>query len=211
MSLAGVDGSPNSTSGAMYAGVPNTVTVPASTIVSGVSSMCRVNSSAASDAVAARLRPTSSRRATPKSTTLTAPRARYVLGLDVAMEDAGLVRGRHRRGDLRADRASSVRLVRGRPLVQRLAGEVLHRDEVLALVLADLVDRDDAGMAQRREHLRLVAQPSQRLLVEQLDCDVALERRVVCEIDVAHAAVAELALDLVLPIDDTRLDCMLHR
>ncbi len=63
---------------------------------------------------------------------------------------------------------------------QRAAGQVLHRDEVLALVLADLEDRDDAGVAERRARLGLVAKPRARgLVVQELQRDVALERGIV--------------------------------
>ena len=103
-----------------------------------------------------------------------------------------------RERDLRADRDEDVaaRVLLQR-LPQRAAGQVLHRDEVLTLVRADLEDRDDVGVAERGERLGLLAQPALRVAVEQLERDVALEGRVVGQEDRAHAAVAELPHDAI--------------
>jgi hypothetical protein len=71
--------------------------------------------------------------------------------LEVAMDDAGGVSGRECVGDLR----SVLQCVRdskcGAPddVGERRAGDVFHRDEVLAAVPADVIDRDDVGMIER--------------------------------------------------------------
>ena len=65
----------------------------------------------------------------------------HVLGLDVAVDDPGGVRGAQGGGDLDRDveRLADGQSRRGEPLPQRLPLDVLHRDVVLAV----------AGLAQR--------------------------------------------------------------
>ena len=54
-------------------------------------------------------------------------------------------------------------------LCERLAGHVLHRDERPVLVLADIEDRDDVGMAQAAGGARLAREAlARRLVVESL-------------------------------------------
>ena len=90
------------------------------------------------------------------------------------------------------------------PLGQRLALEQLHRDEVLALVLVDLVDRADAGVVERRGGARLALEALERgrvlrhLRGQELQRDVAAELRVLGLVDDAHAAAAELRSDPVV-------------
>ena len=122
-----------------------------------------------------------------------------VLRLDVAMQDSGAVCCRDRRCDLRADREERASLDAVlQQLAQRPPRQILHRDEVLAVVLADLVDRHDARVIQRRQRLRFVAQRALRgVASQQLQRDVALERRISREEDLTHPAVAEQAHDLI--------------
>ena len=82
-------------------------------------------------------------------------REQDVLGLDVAVQDARLVRGRDRvrdAGQQLDDRPPAVRP--SRPLPQRAAVHVLG-DQVLPLaILAGVVHGHDVRMIQRRRHLR---------------------------------------------------------
>ena len=80
---------------------------------------------------------------------------------------------------------------------QRLPFDELHRDEAALEHVADLVDGDDVRMIQRRGGARFLLEAADRVAVagqaraEQLDGDLAAEPRVVCEIDLAHAAAAD--------------------
>jgi hypothetical protein len=84
-----------------------------------------------------------------------------VLRLDVAMDDAGGVSLFKRLRRLHAN----VHHLGGRqrtlrdPLGQTLAVDVWHDDEDAVVFFADLVDRADVGMVQRRGGLGFVDQP----------------------------------------------------
>src|SRR4029079_2428738 len=86
--------------------------------------------------------------------------------------------------------------------------EVLHRDVVRALGVAAVVDRDDVRVGEPGGVLRLAAEALDELVVgrvpvvEDLDRDPAPELLVLGEIDVGHAAGAELADDLVTAVED---------
>ena len=77
----------------------------------------------------------------------------HVVRLEVAVHQAGFVR----RGESLTGLAKDPEDLGPRslgpvePLTQILAGHQLHRDEGVALVLADLVDRDHVGMRQLGE------------------------------------------------------------
>ena len=99
--------------------------------------------------------------AMPKSSTFTPPVVgdHHVRRLDVAVDDAGGVRLRQRVGDLNRVATSRRRAAgsfRAITLIERLALDELHRDEVDAVFAADVVDGDDAGMVQRRGGLRFL-------------------------------------------------------
>ena len=73
--------------------------------------------------------------------------------LDVAVDDAGVVRGVERRGGLAqpAQRRSSCGISRAgaQPVGHRAAAQQLHDHERAAVVLADVVDRDDVAGGRR--------------------------------------------------------------
>ena len=83
-------------------------------------------------------------------------------------------------------------------------GHVLHDDERTVLVLAQRIDMDDVHVAERGDRPCLVQEAlTQRgdglsLAVEALDRHKTPEAAVAGEIDHAHAAVADLAVDRVL-------------
>ena len=91
------------------------------------------------------------------------------------------------------------RFLSAQPVAQRAAGQVLHRQEDLALVDADVVDRDDVRVRQLRDRLglahqaRLAARRDRPALVraQQLERDLAIELRIVGGVDDAHRAGAE--------------------
>ena len=127
----------------------------------------------------------------------------HVGGLDVAMDDAGGVRGgegrRHLDGDVDG---LGDRQELDEALIERHALDVLHR-EVAAPVggLAEQVDVRDVRMAQGRGGACLPLEPRQvvrldRAAVEHLDGDGAVQRQVAGEIDLPHAAAAEQTHDL---------------
>ena len=119
--------------------------------------------------------------------------------LDVAVNDAAPVRGVERIGDLArevehamaANRSVFDQLPDGAPF------EPLHRDERLALVLAELVDRADVRVLQRGGQTRLALEPRQPLrrraglVAQHLDRDFAAEPEILRSIHHAHAAFAQ--------------------
>ena len=94
----------------------------------------------------------------------------------------------------------------------RMAGDVLHHDEVLvvALVEAEVEHLDDVGVHQPGRCQRLAAEARDErrvvgeVLGEQLQRHVALEPLVERQVDRRHAADAEAALDPVAPCDCLR-------
>ena len=83
-------------------------------------------------------------------------------GLQIAMDDALVVRGFERVGDLPRDAERLVERNRSLldPLGQRRPFDQLHHQRVLL----DAVDRRDVRMIQRREHLRLAREARQARL-----------------------------------------------
>jgi hypothetical protein len=131
-----------------------------------------------------------------------------VLGLQVAMHDAGSVRGAERVGRLRrvVHKPSSVDVAAIEQRSERLARDELHRDEVDRTAvgrraLADVVDRDEVGMVQRRRGPRLLDEArrpigvADQVLGQDLQRHRASQLEVVGAIDLAHAAAAEQRAD----------------
>ena len=123
-----------------------------------------------------------------------------VVGLDVAMDEAGPVRGIEaaRRGGEHAHDVAPRSP--GHPVAHRLAGHELHRQEHTAIPGADVVHRDDVGMSKPGERAAL----AQRAFVtggiavpHDLERDDAIEVRIVRLEHVAHrTARADLAHDV---------------
>jgi hypothetical protein len=78
-----------------------------------------------------------------------------VRGFHVAMYDANRVGSIKRIGDLNAQRQHGFNLQHTPrdAMLQRQAVQKLYRDEGLAVLFTDLVDRADVGMAQGRDGL----------------------------------------------------------
>ncbi len=119
-----------------------------------------------------------------------------VPGLQVPVDHALPVRGAQGVRDLRGDRQRLLQ--RQRPFLQalreRLPGEVLHHEEHLALVIADVVERADVRVVQAGDGLRLALEASAAFGVgtefgqQNLDRDRAVEPRVAGLVDLAHPA-----------------------
>ncbi len=132
-----------------------------------------------------------------------------VAGLDVAVDHALPVRVAERVEDLRHDAHD---LGVGEALVPLECGlevaplDVLHRDERGAVVLVEVVDRDDVGVVEPAGGLRLAAEArddrrrvlaGQLVAADRLQRHPALDHRVVRLVDDAHRAAPERAPDLV--------------
>ena len=92
----------------------------------------------------------------------------------------------------------------GQPLREALPVDVAHREVVLALVLADLVDRHDAGVVEVAGGLGLGVEPLDVGLAgelpgqDHLQGHEAVEAHLPGLVDDAHAAAGDLAEDLVV-------------
>ena len=97
-------------------------------------------------------------------------------------------------------------------LAQRLAVDELHRDEGRLAFAADLVDRDDVGMVQRRGGPRLLLEPREAFAVgrerlgKDLQRDFAAEPRVPRPVDLSHSPGPERAENFESPETGTGRD-----
>ena len=130
-------------------------------------------------------------------------------GLDVAVDDAGLVRAGQPVEELHDDVDLPLQ-GQGRVLAQRLeqvhALEQLHRDVGRAVVVvAEVEDGEDVGVDDLGHRARLALEAAllvgvpRDLREHDLQGHVALEQRVARMVDDAHGAPAHAADDLVLP------------
>ena len=123
------------------------------------------------------------------------------------MDDAGLVRMRQTRADL-FDQLHLPQHGQGRTQPQHVgkgfAADVLHRDEGQALVLTDVEDRDDIGVAETSGGGRLAREAVPKLRSvefrsELFDGHVPADARVAGAIESAHPAPTDQVNDLVPP------------
>ena len=143
--------------------------------------------------------------ASPKSSTLTRPsRVTIDVGrLDVAMDDAGGVRGFERRGDLHGilERAGERQRPRGDDTLECGPLDELHDERVR--FLDDIEDLGDVRVVERRGGARFLHEAPtplwirRRVCRQQFDRDAAPQACVHRGVDDAHAAGAERAGDLV--------------
>ena len=124
-----------------------------------------------------------------------------VLGLDVAVDQAGAVRRAERLQDRVEDverRARGQRALGLHHLAQGVPGDELHREEHPALVLALVVDGDDVGVAEPGGRPGLAAEPADEGLVggearaHDLQRHLAVEPLVEGDVDRGHAAVGDV-------------------
>ncbi len=119
-----------------------------------------------------------------------------VVRLEVAVDDALVVRGAETAGELRRDLGCLARRHRRAvdPLAQRLALEQLRDDVGCTLVSADVVDREDVGMVQHPGRACFLLEAAQSIGIrrkragQDLDRDIASEPRVFGAIDFPHSA-----------------------
>jgi hypothetical protein len=129
-----------------------------------------------------------------------------VLGLEIAMHDAELVRLGERAAHLGQDLEHPLpleRLLLVEDLVQAASLEQLHRDVERAVGRAiEVVRRDRVRVAQLAQHVALAAKPRDEVLVlrhvgvQQLQRDLAPGRELQPAIHRAEAALADLRLDV---------------
>ena len=127
-------------------------------------------------------------------------------GFEIAMDDAGFVRGFERVGDLDGvlDGARRRQRTPRQHLRERLAAHVLHDDEIEAVGGVDLVNRDDVRMNERGGRARLADEPFvlpgflTAASGQDLDGDLALEARIDGAPHFSHAARAKARGDLVV-------------
>ena len=154
-------------------------------------------------------------RAMPKSVTLTWPAAvmSTLPGLTSRCTTPLRVRERERGGDVGADLGGLAGVRAGRvadDVAQRAAVDVLHDDEVRAVLLAPVVDRDDVGVVQVGRGLRLAPEPLDERRVagelgrEHLERDRAVEQLVAGQVHLGHAAPGDARDDLVAVGEDGR-------
>jgi hypothetical protein len=129
-----------------------------------------------------------------------------VVGLDVAMHDAGRMRGAQCGGDLGGNRNgvgyghSTGALHR---LAQRFAIDQFGRDESMAVSLAGLEDREDVRMIEAGSGHRLLLEAAHDVGIvreirrQDLHGDVAIELGVARAIHLAHATGSDGADDLI--------------
>ena len=130
----------------------------------------------------------------------------HVLGLQVAMDDACVVRGRDRLRNLHGnrDRLPGVEAAAIEDRTQRDAVDELGREELHAAVVADVVDREDVGMIEGRNRARLALEAAEPFLVahgarrEHFQCEPAAQPNVLGQIDLRHAARSERREDAVV-------------
>ena len=117
-------------------------------------------------------------------------------GLEVAMDDSLVVRGREGVGKRVADVDDLVggQAVSGDDAVERLALDELHGEEVDAAGLFNGVDGDNVGMVERGDGASLTLEAGEAVRVsghgrrQHLDGYVAAQARVAGAKDLAHAA-----------------------
>ena len=128
-------------------------------------------------------------------------------GLQVAMDDAGLVRRFQSVRELRGDGEHLVGRHRspGDARFQRRTLDQLQHQRPHAAVFLDAVDLCDVRVVERGQQLGLPLEPGQPIGIggedvpEQLEGDVAVQPRVAGAIHFAHPARAEDAGDLEVP------------
>ena len=121
-------------------------------------------------------------------------------GLQIPMHDARRMRARQTVGHLDRDpqRFRQSHAAARNQSVERTARDKLHRDEVRAISLRNLMNRDDIRMAERRGRPRLLHKAPPPLRIRHLARQQQLERhepvelRIARLVDHAHAALSQL-------------------
>ncbi len=137
---------------------------------------------------------------------LPAGRDQDVARLDVAVDHPALMGEAERGGHVGRDLGGAIgqdRALAADDLSERATLDVLHDDEVRAVLLAPVVDRDDVGVAEVGGGLCLAAEALDEVAVgrqfgeEDLERDLPVEHEVVGQVDLGHATSRQVAQDLV--------------
>ena len=131
---------------------------------------------------------------------------KYVRGLDVAVDDSfGVCRIECVRNlNPQLQHLLERQRLAGNAVLQRLAVEKLHRDELLAVLLADVVNGADVRVIQRRSRLRFAAEAFQRsgivehFVGQEFQRHRAMESRVLGLVNDTHPTTTELLEDAVV-------------
>ena len=123
----------------------------------------------------------------------------HVRGLQIAVDDASLVRRFERVGDLLRDRERLLNWHRAalQPLGERLPFDQFHHEKMAVARFLHPVERRDMLMIQRGEDLRFTFEPGDAIVIERqcfwqdLHRDFAAELRIARAVDFAHAASPE--------------------
>ena len=134
------------------------------------------------------------------------PRNQNVLRLDVAMQDAGVVRRRERvrHASQQFDDLAPCPRFGSSPRAERSTIDELGHQVVAALELGGLVDRDNVGMIERRERAHFATESMARLIAldrsqQELDRDRPVQPGVGRSIDLAHATRADHGFNAIRP------------
>jgi hypothetical protein len=119
--------------------------------------------------------------------------------LEIAMDDAFLVRGFERIGDLPRDHQGFVKGdgARREPIRERGAFDQFEDECGCPVRFFEAVDRTDVGMVQRRQELRFALKASQAFRIggerfrQDFERDVAIQLRIARAIYLAHATRAD--------------------
>jgi len=129
-----------------------------------------------------------------------------VRGLQIAVDDASIVRGGQTGTDLGRDGyrfGQWQRPVETNPIRQGLPGGEFHDEEPGAVVLFQAMKLGDVLMRQLCEQLRLPAEPPEALHIggercrQHFDGDLAPQPGVLGQVDLTHTALAELVENAV--------------
>ena len=122
------------------------------------------------------------------------------------MNDAFRVRGVQGIRDLDGQREQQLSVQRATrdPVLQGYAIEVLHCDECLTILLANVVDRADVGMVERGSSLSLPLEAAQGLWVagylirQKLQSDETVQPSVLSLVDHTHPATTQLLHNAIM-------------
>src|SRR3989442_8219458 len=101
-----------------------------------------------------------------------------------------------------AQKFSEISMVANQ-LAQRLAIDKFHRDEVRAIVLADLIDMSNVRMVKRRRGLSFANEPLHSVAIrghfsrQNLQSNFAIQLCILRQINFAHSTLANLRADFV--------------
>ena len=144
-----------------------------------------------------------------------------VAGLHITMNNAIAMREAKRCGNVGGDFGGAVGMQRAfgaNDFGKRTAFDIFHNDEIRAVLLTPVVDRDDVRLVEIGGSLRLATEPfNERCIAcmhsaEHLDRHRAVKQKVASEIDVGHPASRQLPVQFVSIVENCGARrCVTHR